>query len=376
VLPLRAGSVRHWASSLGLYAGAVAPVGLVLILRASPFMTDLVLDALAWGGAALACGAAVQMGRQSRIDRALTWGYVSQLGGLLIAVALGSVHVVAALVAVHAAALVGVVIAVDGVREAAVTWELRDLGGLRSRRALGAGLMLCALGLGGLPPLGGYYAMREGFALAHLAASSWAVVPAWWIAQLLVTCCVFRIVFFAWRGRGRVRATAWSGAVAAPLGLALASLVLSKPALGLGVWGGRVSGELLSPAAGVAVAGLCALALFVAWDETNRRRRNSGTPTPSAFAWLDAYSPQRRIVQPLLRLALRWSALDRRMFEDAPARALKGLSGLRGRTPSGEASKAPDPTAVTAAGRPLGAVIDTVLLIVFVALAWLFVTGV
>jgi len=236
-----------------LHAATMVKAGLYLIARLTPlFANDPVWSAtvisvgtvtLVWGGV-LAC-------KQVDLKALLANSTVSQLG--LIVLLLGLQTEIALLAAIlhivnHATFKGALFLTAGTVEHETGTRDLRELGGLRMRMPLVAGVAtLAAVSMAGLPPLGGFIS-KELFYEAVLEAGTVLTVLA-----VGASCLTFLYSFLFFHGTffgqsvpaSQQHAQRHTGAT--PLGLLLPILVLSGIALVFGLIPGLAQ-ALITPA--------------------------------------------------------------------------------------------------------------------------------
>ncbi len=146
--------------------------GAWVLLRLEPLLvlSPLVQTTLVAVGGATAVVASLIALAQTDVKRALSFLVSSWLGLLFVAVGLGGTDVADHLLLVYPLPMALLLMAVGTVAISNVTQDLTQLGGLWSRRPLmGLAFLTGAAGLMGLPPFGGFAALRE---LMELVAGS------------------------------------------------------------------------------------------------------------------------------------------------------------------------------------------------------------
>jgi NAD(P)H-quinone oxidoreductase subunit 5 len=146
--------------------------GAWVLLRLEPLLvlSPLVQTTLVAVGGATAVVASLIALAQTDVKRALSFLVSSWLGLLFVAVGLGGTDVADHLLLVYPLPMALLLMAVGTVVISNVTQDLTQLGGLWSRRPLmGLAFLTGAAGLMGLPPFGGFAALRE---LLELVAGS------------------------------------------------------------------------------------------------------------------------------------------------------------------------------------------------------------
>jgi len=142
--------------------------GAWVLLRLEPLLvlSPLVQTTLVAVGGATAVVASLIALAQTDVKRALSFLVSSWLGLLFVAVGLGGTEVADHLLLVYPLPMALLLMAVGTVVISNVSQDLTQLGGLWSRRPLmGLAFLTGAAGLMGLPPFGGFAALREVLAL-------------------------------------------------------------------------------------------------------------------------------------------------------------------------------------------------------------------
>jgi NAD(P)H-quinone oxidoreductase subunit 5 len=146
--------------------------GAWVLLRLEPLiaLSPLVQGVLVVVGGTTALVASLIALGQIDVKRALSFLVSSWLGLLFVAVGLGGIGVADHLLLVYPLPMALMLMAIGTIVISNVTQDLTQLGGLWSRRPLmGIAFLAGAAGLMGLPPFGGFAALRE---LLELAANS------------------------------------------------------------------------------------------------------------------------------------------------------------------------------------------------------------
>ena len=178
--------------------------GAWVLLRLEPLieLSPLVQGVLVVVGGTTALVAALIALGQIDVKRSLSFLVSSWLGLLFVAVGLGGISVADHLLLVYPLPMALMLMAVGTIVISNVTQDLTQLGGLWSRRPLvGIAFLVGAAGLMGLPPFGGFAALRE---LLELAASSrlpWVLGGVVLISNALLSACLLRVFGLIWGGK-------------------------------------------------------------------------------------------------------------------------------------------------------------------------------
>ena len=178
--------------------------GAWVLLRLEPLieLSPLVQGVLVVVGGTTALVAALIALGQVDVKRSLSFLVSSWLGLLFVAVGLGGISVADHLLLVYPLPMALMLMAVGTIVISNVTQDLTQLGGLWSRRPLvGMAFLVGAAGLMGLPPFGGFAALRE---LLELAASSrlpWVLGGVVLISNALLSACLLRVFGLIWGGK-------------------------------------------------------------------------------------------------------------------------------------------------------------------------------
>jgi hypothetical protein len=295
-LLLRPGAPSLRLPAQGIVLATALPLAALAGISAPP-PVDASAVVLAAGVLALVGGVGAVAGGSGRT---LAWLGVVHLGGVLAASAAAPSAWVGAYVGVVALSGVAVWVGWDAV--------LRGRG--PSRRVGAAAAALGLLLPAGVPGLGGHRIVSEvAFSLAEQGLAGRVAGALWLLGLALATTRALRgLALQLRRGPvGGVGGAPWQGTAAG----ALAALA----ACAWAVW--RPERPAAPEATRVAVAAACALAL-VGVRFGKSPLRGLAALVRVAGLRLASFSPQRRLVQPLLRLASDYAQLDRRRFEDAP----------------------------------------------------------
>jgi NAD(P)H-quinone oxidoreductase subunit 5 len=284
--------------------------GAWVLLRLEPLiaLSPLVQGVLVVVGGTTALVASLIALGQIDVKRALSFLVSSWLGLLFVAVGLGGIGVADHLLLVYPLPMALMLMSIGTIVISNVTQDLTQLGGLWSRRPLmGIAFLAGAAGLMGLPPFGGFAALRELLELAAHSQLPLVLGGLVLITNALLSAALMRVFGLIWGGRppGRLQALTRAGlgadglAAAAlhPAGRRQLRLVLSAPpplgrtALRPGrpaaLAGGRHAHRgLLSPHRGGAGGGLGTVQRLErspagGWLlERYRRCGNGGSPSP------------------------------------------------------------------------------------------------
>ncbi|MEN9766641.1 MAG: hypothetical protein RLZZ32_601, partial [Cyanobacteriota bacterium] len=178
--------------------------GAWVLLRLEPLiaLSPLVQGVLVVVGGTTALVASLIALGQIDVKRALSFLVSSWLGLLFVAVGLGGIGVADHLLLVYPLPMALMLMAVGMIVISNVTQDLTQLGGLWSRRPLvGIAFLTGAAGLVGLPPFGGFAALRE---LLQLAADSQLPLVLGGlvlITNALLSAALMRVFGLIWGGR-------------------------------------------------------------------------------------------------------------------------------------------------------------------------------
>lgn len=178
--------------------------GAWVLLRLEPLiaLSPLVQGVLVVVGGTTALVASLIALGQIDVKRALSFLVSSWLGLLFVAVGLGGIGVADHLLLVYPLPMALMLMSIGTIVISNVTQDLTQLGGLWSRRPLmGIAFLAGAAGLMGLPPFGGFAALRE---LLELAADSQLPVVLGGlvlITNALLSAALMRVFGLIWGGR-------------------------------------------------------------------------------------------------------------------------------------------------------------------------------
>jgi NAD(P)H-quinone oxidoreductase subunit 5 len=178
--------------------------GAWVLLRLEPLiaLSPLVQGVLVVVGGTTALVASLIALGQIDVKRALSFLVSSWLGLLFVAVGLGGIGVADHLLLVYPLPMALMLMSIGTIVISNVTQDLTQLGGLWSRRPLmGIAFLAGAAGLMGLPPFGGFAALRE---LLELAANSQLPLVLGGlvlITNALLSAALIRVFGLIWGGR-------------------------------------------------------------------------------------------------------------------------------------------------------------------------------
>ena len=178
--------------------------GAWVLLRLEPLiaLSPLVQGVLVVVGGTTALVASLIALGQIDVKRALSFLVSSWLGLLFVAVGLGGIGVADHLLLVYPLPMALMLMSIGTIVISNVTQDLTQLGGLWSRRPLmGIAFLAGAAGLMGLPPFGGFAALRE---LLELAANSQLPLVLGGlvlITNVLLSAALMRVFGLIWGGR-------------------------------------------------------------------------------------------------------------------------------------------------------------------------------
>ncbi|MCP9774955.1 NAD(P)H-quinone oxidoreductase subunit F [Cyanobium sp. WAJ14-Wanaka] len=315
-------------NSVVVLGGAWVLLRLQPLLALSP-LVQIVLVAV--GGSTAVVASLIALA-QTDVKRALSFLVSSWLGLLFVAVGLGGTAVADHLLLVYPLPMALLLMAVGTVVISNVSQDLTQLGGLWSRRPLmGLAFLTGAAGLMGLPPFGGFAALRELLVLTQASAQPWLLGGLVLLTNALISAGLIRVFCLIWGGDPKpftVRSAEVLWLMALPTTL-LMGLVLHLPPL-LSLNGVFAGGPLLGwgplgwPLVATTLVGGGSSAFFYL-------RPHPLTHLPSALGglqdWLSADMQterfyQRTVVGLVVTLA-RWSAWS-------DERLVDGFSGQAG----------------------------------------------
>ena len=178
--------------------------GAWVLLRLEPLiaLSPLVQGVLVVVGGTTALVAALIALGQVDVKRAMSFLVSSWLGLLFVAVGLGGIGVADHLMLVYPLPMALMLMAVGTIVISNVTQDLTQLGGLWSRRPLvGIAFLVGAAGLMGLPPFGGFAALRELLQLTAESRLPWVLGGLVLLTNALLSACLMRVFGLIWGGR-------------------------------------------------------------------------------------------------------------------------------------------------------------------------------
>ena len=178
--------------------------GAWVLLRLEPLiaLSPLVQGVLVVVGGTTALVAALIALGQVDVKRAMSFLVSSWLGLLFVAVGLGGIGVADHLLLVYPLPMALMLMAVGTIVISNVTQDLTQLGGLWSRRPLiGIAFLVGAAGLMGLPPFGGFAALRELLELATASSLPWLLGTLVLLTNALLSASLLRVFGLIWGGR-------------------------------------------------------------------------------------------------------------------------------------------------------------------------------
>ncbi len=178
--------------------------GAWVLLRLEPLidLSPLVQGVLVVVGGTTALVAALIALAQIDVKRALSFLVSSWLGLLFVAVGLGGIGVADHLLLVYPLPMALMLMSIGTIVISNVTQDLTQLGGLWSRRPLmGIAFLAGAAGLMGLPPFGGFAALRELLELAAHSQLPLVLGGLVLIANAMLSAALMRVFGLIWGGR-------------------------------------------------------------------------------------------------------------------------------------------------------------------------------
>lgn len=178
--------------------------GAWVLLRLEPLiaLSPLVQTVLVVVGATTAVVGSLIALAQIDVKRALSFLVSSWLGLLFVAVGLGGITVADHLMLVYPLPMALMLMAIGAIVLSNVTQDLTQLGGLWSKRPLmGIAFLAGAAGLMGLPPFGGFAALRELLSLAADSGHPDVLMGVVLLTNALISAGLIRIFGQIWGGR-------------------------------------------------------------------------------------------------------------------------------------------------------------------------------
>ena len=183
-------------NSVVVATGAWVLVKLQPLLALSPLTQQAVIAV----GAATALGATLIAIAQIDVKRSLSYLTSAFMGLIFIAVGAGETHSAYTLIFSHALAIALLLMAVGSIISNSVSQDLSLMGGLWSRRPIsGLCFLVGAIGLIGLHPLGGFWAMVD--LISHLWDKNPALAELILLINGLIAFSLMRVFGLIWGGR-------------------------------------------------------------------------------------------------------------------------------------------------------------------------------
>ena len=183
-------------NSVVVATGAWVLVKLQPLLALSPLTQQAVIAV----GAATALGATLIAIAQIDVKRSLSYLTSAFMGLIFIAVGSGETHSAYILIFSHALAIALLLMSVGSIISNNVSQDLRLVGGLWSRRPVsGLCFLVGAIGLIGLPPLGGFWAMVD--LISHLWEKNPALAELILVINGLIAFSLMRVFGLIWGGQ-------------------------------------------------------------------------------------------------------------------------------------------------------------------------------
>jgi NAD(P)H-quinone oxidoreductase subunit 5 len=142
----------------------VVSVGAWVLIKLQPViaLSPFGINAVIWTGAVTAVGASLIAIAQIDIKRVLSYSVSTYMGLIFIAVGTNQIQVALILLLTYAVAMALLVMSTGGIILNNISQDLRQYGGLWSRRPIsGLSYLIGAVSLVALPPLGGFWALTE-----------------------------------------------------------------------------------------------------------------------------------------------------------------------------------------------------------------------
>jgi NAD(P)H-quinone oxidoreductase subunit 5 len=184
-------------NSVVVVGGAWVLLRLEPLIELSPVVQTVLV---AVGGTSAVVGSLIALA-QIDIKRALSFLVTSWMGLLFVAVGLGGINVADHLMLVYPLPMALMLMAVGSIIFTNVTQDLTQLGGLWPKRPLmGLAFLSGAAGLMGLPPFGGFAALRELLALTAASPQPWLLGGLVLLSNALLSAGLIRIFGQIWFG--------------------------------------------------------------------------------------------------------------------------------------------------------------------------------
>lgn len=183
-------------NSVVVATGAWVLVKLQPLLVVSPLAAQVAIAV----GAATALGTSLISIAQIDVKRSLSYLTSAFMGMIFIAVGVGETHSAYVLILSHALAIALLLMSIGSIISNSISQDLTLLGGLWSRRPIsGLCFLVGAVGLVGLPPLGGFWAMVD--LLGHLWQKNPALGCLLLLLNGLIAFSLMRVFGLIWGGK-------------------------------------------------------------------------------------------------------------------------------------------------------------------------------
>ncbi len=183
-------------NSVVVATGAWVLVKLQPLLALSPITQQTVIAV----GAATALGTVLISIAQIDVKRSLSYLTSAFMGLIFIAVGVGETHSAYILILSHALAIALLLMAIGSIISNSITQDLTLMGGLWSRRPIsGLCFLVGAIGLIGLPPFGGFWAMLD--LISHLWEKNLALAILVLLINTLMAFSLMRVFGLIWGGK-------------------------------------------------------------------------------------------------------------------------------------------------------------------------------
>ena len=185
-------------NSVVVVGGAWVLLRLQPLIELSPLVATMLVVV---GGTSALVGSLIALA-QVDVKRALSFLVSSWLGLLFVAVGLGGIAVADHLMLVYPLPMALMLMVIGAIVITNVTQDLTQLGGLWPKRPLmGIAFLSGAAGLMGLPPFGGFAALRELLELTSASAHPWLLGGLVLITNALISAGLIRVFGLIWAGR-------------------------------------------------------------------------------------------------------------------------------------------------------------------------------
>jgi NAD(P)H-quinone oxidoreductase subunit 5 len=194
-IPLPSTVLRN---SVVVVGGAWVLLRLQPLIELSPLVGSVLVVV---GGTSALVGSLIALA-QIDVKRALSFLVSSWLGLLFVAVGLGGTAAADHLMLVYPLPMALMLLAIGAIVLTNVTQDLTQLGGLWSKRPLmGLAFLAGAAGLMGLPPFGGFAALRELLLLTGASNHPWLLSGVVLLTNALISAGLIRIFGQIWAGQ-------------------------------------------------------------------------------------------------------------------------------------------------------------------------------